>query len=459
MTGGLTGRLARRLARRVPEEVKGRLAGPYTRVRAARADRRFRRRQQDRPSLAPAGDAPRHVVCVVVDALRADAVDPRTTPFLAARREGTAVTTSPWTFPAVSSLVTGRYPHEHGAMRGSDGADQSGAGRGLPDPVPGDRLTLPEAFAAAGYETYGGFASRTPFLALAGRFGTHALYDGASAVRVLDGFLDWFEPRRQGRTFSYLHLGDLEEPVDPPRAYWDAHGVDRSVDGLGRWRYEADLDPGQEGRRYREHRRRLYHAAADYVDDRLSDLRDVLGSEVTLLVTADHGEGFWEHSAFDAARFADSRPAYAVGHGGTPYEPVARVPLAVDGPDLGLRGRRVSLVDLAPTLLDALGHPDLLATSGSSLLASVPADRTLLVEAARYGHEKKAVYRGEWKLIVSPGDGEVVGFSVPGEEPADPPDAIEETLLAALPPWPDGTRIRAPASGLARHRAGELGYV
>lgn len=455
---GLTERITRRIVERVPGRVKRGLAGPYNRLQVRRADREFRRRGRD--PLEPAADAPRHVVCVVVDALRADAVDPRYTPYLAARQAGRAATPAPWTFPAVSSLVTGQYPHEHGAMRTTDDADREATDLVLPPTLPADRLTLPGAFDAAGYETYGGFAFHMPFFALGGRFGTHELYDDAAAESVLDDFVRWFANHGDDRTFSYLHLGDLHEPVDPPSQYWAAHDVDPEIAGITRWRYQTQADPGPHGERYREHRRRLYRAAADYVDDQLASVHDAVTArdDVTLVVTADHGEALWEQTAFDAARYADSRPAYGVDHGGTPYESLTRIPLVVDGLDVETDGP-VSLVDLAPTLLDRLGHPDAMPTTGVSLTTPPPDDRILLTEAARYGHEKKATYLDEWKLIVSKGDDRADGFALPVEEPASLPPDVETRLTEALPAWPDGERPERQVSGMARDRLEDLGYV
>lgn len=460
--GDLTGRLTRRVVERLPDAVKRRLAGSYNRVQETRSDRKFRRRT--RGERTPRDETPEHVVCVVVDAFRADAVDPRHTPYLAERLAARPVTPSPWTFPAVTSLVTGRYPHEHGSMRTSDDLDRGATDLVLPPELPTEAPTLPEVFAEAGYETYGAFAFHMPFFALGGRFATHALYDDASAETVLDDFTDWIADREDERTFSYLHLGDLHEPVDPPAPYPSDHRVDETIDGLARWRYETETDPGQEAKRYRDNRRRLYRAAADYVDDQLATLHEAVThrDDVALLVTGDHGEALWERTEFDAARFADSRPAHCVDHGGTPYESVARVPLAVDGLEgvaAGAAGRPVSLVDLAPTLLDGLGHPDAIETTGRSLLREASDDRVLLTEACRYGHEKKAAYVDGWKLLVSEGDDESVAFRVPPEEVATPPEDVERNLYDALPAWPDGSVPERRVSGMARDRLEDLGYV
>jgi arylsulfatase A-like enzyme len=62
-----------------------------------------------------------------------------------------------------------------------------------------------------------------------------------------------------------------------------------------------------------------------------------------VLVTADHGEAFGEHGRF--------------GHHPYPYEELVRVPLVVAGPGVEstMVNQQVSLLDLAPTILAAVG--------------------------------------------------------------------------------------------------------
>lgn len=279
------------------------------RCRERRADRAFRERPTPTATAGP--DAPDHVVVAVVDCLRADALD-APTPFLDGLDGRDAVTPSTWTFPAVTSLLTGRYPHGHGAIRRTDDFESSVADvTGLP---PQSRApTVSERFAAAGYDTYGGFGMVVPFLALSGRFRTHRLHDDAPADRVLGEHLSWLRERRDGRTFSYLHLADLHEPVDPPPEYRRARGVDASIPGLPGWRHEDVVADTPAVERYRDHRRRLYRAAVEYVDNRLAAYHrraSDLAGDLATVVVGDHGEGFWERAAHAAANFADSRPAY-----------------------------------------------------------------------------------------------------------------------------------------------------
>lgn len=444
--------LKRILINRLPPGAKRLLAVPYDAYQTRRADAAFARRElRDR---TPAADAPEHVVCVVVDALRADHVDDEATPFLAGLDGTAAVTPGAWTFPAVTSMLSGLYPHEHGAMMQTDEPDDS-EGITLPPRMDDDRETLTEVLAGAGYETYGGFGHDTPFVAVSGRFHEHALYHkvNSNADDVLGDYLDWVEGR--DRTFAFLHLADPHIPVDPPDRYWEAHDVDRTVDDVENWRYQNAVECGEDCRTYREHRRRLYRAAIDYADDALARFHDELVDVVDdplLVVTSDHGEALWEHVAFDVDRFGGTG---CVDHGGAPYEQLARVPLATNA-DWDLDGY-VSLVDLAPTLFDAVGVEGP-STSGYSLLEGVPGDRTPVIEGSLSGYEKKAIYDDGYKLIVSKGDGVEVGYAVPDEEVTEIPEQPRASMVAALPPWPDGAGAETEVAGVVEDRLADLGY-
>ena len=89
--------------------------------------------------------------------------------------------------------------------------------------------------------------------------------------------------------------------------------------------------------------------------------------DTLLVVTADHGEGFFEHGS--------------LMHGFEPYEEVSRVPLIVHPPrrlglPAGVRSTPVSHVDFAPTLLDLLGLPPLAGASGRSYSKVLQATRS-----------------------------------------------------------------------------------
>ena len=427
------------------------------RIQERQANHTFKNRAQ--PDVATSSTSPRHVLCIVVDALRADMVSRELTPFLANLDGSTAVAPAPWTFPSVSSLLTGQYPHTHEAMRQTDNPDNATeAELTLPPKLSETVQTLPDYLAGAGYETYGGFAFQMPFLAASGRFQTHRLYSDADVTQVLDEYLDWVRTRRNRPTFGYLHLSDLHEPVTPPAEYWDTHEVNRDIPNITGWDYTDGID-SETAEQYRTHRHRLYRAGVDYVDDQLASFFEELiqkfDTDPVVVVTSDHGEALWEQADFDAEHFYDSRPAYAVGHGGTPYESVARVPLL--GYNVDVSGQNTSLVDVTPTLLEWLGIEPLSAMDGHALSDSVPDNRIRLIEATRYGYERKAAYRDEWKLVVSPGDDEAVGFSLPDETPTVLPDDVRTDLQKAFPQWPDGEAERT-VDGAVQQRLESLGY-
>jgi len=448
--------IKRRLINTLPPAAKRALAYPYDYYQMRAADRQFAEKRL--PSGEPATDAPDHIVCVVVDALRADYVDAETTPYLDGLNGVDAVTPGSWTFPAVSSMLSGVYPHEHGGMRQTDEPDDS-EGIRLPPRMDEDRVTITEALAGAGYDTYGGFGHDTPFVAISGRFDEHALYHNFSsdADDVLSDYLSWVEGR--DRTFAFLHLADPHIPLDPPTEYVEKYDVDTTIENLENWDYHQETDCEGNCQRYRDHRQRFYRASVDYVDDAIARFADGLESRLgdpLLVVTADHGEAHWEHVAFDVEHFDGSG---CVDHGGAPYEDVARVPLLTTA-DWPLDGP-VSLVDLAATFADLAGV-ELPGAVGHSLTETPPADRFMFVEGSLNGHEKKAVYHGDYKLLVSRGHGVEVGYELPDETVVELPGEAYQLLSENVPPWPSGgdetVQGETEVGGVVEDRLEQLGY-
>lgn len=66
-----------------------------------------------------------------------------------------------------------------------------------------------------------------------------------------------------------------------------------------------------------------------------------------------HGEAHWDHYDVDR-QFTDSRPNYGAGHGGTPLDMVARVPIGTNDEVLLLEDGWSSLVDVPATLSEAV---------------------------------------------------------------------------------------------------------
>jgi len=147
--------------------------------------------------------------------------------------------------------------------------------------------------------------------------------------------------------------------------------------------------------------RHAYYAAINYLDERVGEvlgaLRDTGLDDGTVIVfTADHGELLGEKGLWYKMSFLD---------------PAARVPLIVRAPDTDPQriAAPVSLLDLAPTLVELAGAEPELDGDGTSLaplLSGSTRTAPVLAEYLAEGVTAPAVMvrRGAHKLIVCPGD-------------------------------------------------------
>ncbi len=381
----------------------------------------------DRP---PNGIGPLNVVFVLVDALRADHLSlyghrRETTPELArlAAEHGIvferAYAAGPSTPNSIPTLFTSRYPSVLGInFRVSTAAT--------------DR-TLAEAFSLGGVRTAAFVAN--PLLIDA--FGYDRGFGAYEILRrqdnterfvradaMVDRAIEYLSVNRDAPTFVYVHLMDVHTPYDPPPPYRGKFAGDGFVrptsprrppdvrpapveadlpERVGPWRpsdrTEEDLDPTH------------YDDGIAWVDSqiarlvrRLSELG--IDDRTILVVTADHGEALGNED--------DGRTL----HGHAVFEELAHVPLVLRLPWIG-RGRRidqvVSLIDVAPTLLDLTGVAIPSSFAGASFFrAPASAERpAALVErlepqwtlrhvlgAGRYGVAEWALREGDWKLVM-----------------------------------------------------------
>jgi arylsulfatase A-like enzyme len=187
-----------------------------------------------------------------------------------------------------------------------------------------------------------------------------------------------------------------------------------------------------------------YDAEIAFADQQIGALLDALEerglAENTLVaITADHGEGLMQHGH--------------LLHGAQIYEEQVRVPLLLRWPGRLPAGRviegAVSLIDLAPTLLELAGVPPAAngAMQGRSLVPVLEAreriDPLLPIFLFRqhYEHgfdsgtpvagEQYGVRLGDWKLILGPEEGTRQLFDV-ARDPRERSDrAAEEPSLVA----------------------------
>ncbi|HNT87080.1 MAG TPA: sulfatase, partial [Candidatus Hydrogenedentes bacterium] len=303
-----------------------------------------------------------NLLVIVIDALRADHLGcygyaRPTSPFLdTIAAEGVvfdrAQSNSSYTNESVSALFSGQFPS----------ANPWGAGwQARPNP---EWPTLGERFRDAGYTT--GLFSNSPQLNYPGFFrgfdetDCYAAYGHSGlAPRLVDRALRFARDHRDKKTFLYLHFLDPHAPYDPPEEYYQRFAR-YPVAKDKRLRLFEDVRPnlpalvadgfGPGDPRFEDLIDR-YDAEIAFVDAHLKKLFDGLRAagvlEKTLVVvTADHGEEFLEHGF--------------VEHAWQLYWESLHVPLIVWAPRVFAPARvpdRISLVNIAPTLLTFAGIP------------------------------------------------------------------------------------------------------
>jgi arylsulfatase A-like enzyme len=302
-----------------------------------------------------------NVMLIVLDAARADHLGAygysrATTPHIdRLAREGVvferAFTPAAYTLGAMSSVWTSQHPDRHHA-------EVSFSSR-----LPADRLTLAELLTAQGVHT-AGFVSNT----VAG--GLNGFDRGFAEFREVwqeqrtsgaDGMAravpPWLAGHRDRRFFAYVHFREPHSPYDPPAPFDTRFGPDGPIPKAAR-RAPGDgwITDVNQGRRplspaERDHLVRLYDGNLAFADEVVGSIRSALERDgllerTVLIVTADHGEGLFEHAW--------------IGHNVQVYEESIHVPLIVRFPaGKGPGGRRVAtltdLLDVGPTIADLFG--------------------------------------------------------------------------------------------------------
>lgn len=303
------------------------------------------------------------VLVVLLDAARADAFEPwggpHPTPAISAlaaagTRFAEARAPSSWTGQSVPAILTGLYPDSIGIEHW---------GSRLPAAVP----TLAELFADAGYRTV--LWTQHPFYQSHRELqrGFEEVYFGSHTDRehlpTTAELLDGERP-----VFAFVHLMPPHTPYEPPAPFagsltgWFPGEMDVSAKALNQFPRRRDPDDLSEDelRYVRERYQENVAFADDLVDRVLAILRDAGRFDDALVaLVADHGEAFLEHSRFL--------------HGIHVYGEFLHVPFVLKWPQ-GIQGmapvveRPVSLVDLAPTLVDAMLLGQGIGFQGRSLM-------------------------------------------------------------------------------------------
>jgi arylsulfatase A-like enzyme len=311
-------------------------AGPASRAAAAAA-----------AGSATTSSAPRfpNVLLVTVDTLRADRLSSygyarRTTPHIdrllaGGVRFANAHAVEPLTNPSLASLLTSRYPHEHGATR--NGLPMR---RGLP--------SLASVLRRRGFRTaafVGNWTLRDRISGMGEHFDEYhevltrkrwvVMKGEATAEDLTSSALEWIEELRSaspGRPFLlWVHY------VEPHAPYRLQEGFVHRLGYGGR----GDLDASQR-----------YDTEVAFVDAAIGELlagvERLAGRETMTVFMGDHGENLGHHGYW--------------GHGRHLYQAGLRVPMGISWPGRvapRVVGADASALDLAPTVLGLIGYPAL----------------------------------------------------------------------------------------------------
>jgi arylsulfatase A-like enzyme len=161
--------------------------------------------------------------------------------------------------------------------------------------------------------------------------------------------------------------------------------------------------------------------------------------------------------------FTDPRNIYGTGHGHNVFQVHLLVPLVFAGAGIraGAIDANVSLVDVAPTILQAVGV-EAPAADGHSLLEPPDEGRPILAEAIAYGHEKRSVVHFDRKLLSAPGDGyeRVFGLGADRRESEVVTDPSEvERLRRFLPEGPGAVGEQVASTEEIERHLRDLGYI
>jgi len=308
--------------------------------------------------------APRHLVLVVFDTLRADRMSVygqplETTPYLREHaneflRFAEVAAPAPWTLPAHSSLFTGLWPSQHRAQWGSMR-------------LAGEFETLAETLAGEGFCTVGISANplvnrRSGLAQGFERFAINRQPWPQKTTSILEALPEVIQDVQQGncRLFLFLNLMDTHIPYTT-EPYGDQFGVRPPQPvrtAAAKWEISAGARAFTEADK--QQHAAAYDAAVRYVDDTVREIlslfrdRELL-DETLIVMTSDHGDGLGAHPE--------------LGHSISVWEEQLRIPLLVRFPD-GSRGgevfaERTTLTALMPSLLDWLWVPRPAALAGS----------------------------------------------------------------------------------------------
>lgn len=296
-----------------------------------------------------------NVILISIDTLRADRLgvygyNKKTSPNIDKLAKESSVftnfhATAPWTLPSHASMFASDYPTQLKAETSFDYLSNN-------------TLTIAELLQRNGYLTYG-FDSHTyvsPHWNFTQGFAGYSIEragnKGVDANKVFPHAQDWIKKNKDKKFFLFLHTFEVHDPYCPPEPY-----VNKFADELS-----SDLNcvtkeiifkniNGEKKLSDRELQRfnSLYDGEIAFTDYQIGKLLNLikelrLDEKTIVIITSDHGEEFGDHGTWGK-------------HAHTLYEELLKVPLIIKIPGFmpSINAHQLSMIDIAPTILDLLG--------------------------------------------------------------------------------------------------------
>jgi len=388
-----------------------------------------------------------NIIIISIDALRRDYLscyniyNAKTPNIDSVARDGVifdqARSTSSWTTPSFSSIVSSLYPSAIGQLNSKGTLI-----------VPFSLKTFPEILKDEGYNTY---MFIPPLIAKK----SSGISQGIDNIIEIPHF-EWYEEEFKDLIFirgffpkiyhweaSYINhyffksFPQIKKPFFVWLHYLDVHTpyilpeiINNPLAKLA----PLDIRNGSIHLTHseKEEIKKLYSTEVEYVDKKIGEIinllkRKNLYDNSIIIITADHGEEFWDHGNFM--------------HGHSLYDEILRIPFIIKFPNGYMKNYRtsikVNLLDIAPTILSYLNISAAYKYQGINLLDAIRnphkyTDRIIFAENTLYYHELKAVIYKDYKLILSDEKAELYNLENDPNERNSIHDLLKIKELAGL---------------------------
>lgn len=354
-------------------------------------------------------EKPANFILIVVDTLRADYLSCYGNKFVKTPNidklafDGVlfknTTSQSSWTLPSHATLMTSKYPIQHGALSYNNPLNES-------------EITLAETLKKNGYVT-GAFISTA---LVSSKFGFNQGFDtfdedlDPDFQRPVTKFhaksLQWVEKNYRDKFFLWMHYFEPHYPYLQHEPYTSSYESFLNKGEKGNFNYTHEWIKEKFNRKEAElnikdlnRMKALYGGEVSYIDGFIGELIDKikklgLYDRSLIVLTSDHGESLGEH--------------HLIEHGESLYEPEIKVPLIIKFPfnnggiKTGKRIKyRVQLIDVMPTILSALKIKPEGKLYGFDLLKYIK-DNTVAGDSVCYSevHSFKSIINMDWKLIL-----------------------------------------------------------